>query len=261
MCSVLTVGRKMFIGFDLGQSANEQMTHAVIRAVVALLVGLASYASAQGLPPLARSMVGGESEYTVKAGESLVTIGARKGLESSTLAAMNSLMPKTPLNRGQVLKIDNRHIVPAGLQDGILINLPQRKLFLVNNGRVDLNYPLGPGKAAFATPIGTFSVVQMRENPTWYVPRSIQEEWARAGKVVKKTVPPGPQNPLGGYWIGLSFPSYGIHSTNKPLSIYDFQSRGCIRMHPEDTGALFRQVKVGPPGEIIYEPALSAKLH
>ncbi|HTT74436.1 MAG TPA: L,D-transpeptidase [Candidatus Binataceae bacterium] len=44
---------------------------------------------------------------------------------------------------------------------------------------------------AFATPIGSFSVIQMRENPTWYVPQSIQEEWARAGKVVKKTVPPG----------------------------------------------------------------------
>jgi L,D-transpeptidase ErfK/SrfK len=59
---------------------------------------------------------------------------------------------------------------------------------------------------------------------------------------------------------GLSFPSYGIHGTNAPLSIYDFQSRGCIQMHPEDAGALFRQVKVGQPGEIIYEPVLLAQL-
>ena len=100
----------------------------------------------------------------------------------------------------------------------------------------------------------------MRENPTWYVPKSIQDEWARAGKVVKETVPPGPNNPLGGYWIGLSFPSYGVHGTNAPLSIYDFQSRGCVRMHPEDAGVLFRQVKVGQPGEIVYEPVLLAHL-
>jgi L,D-transpeptidase ErfK/SrfK len=159
-----------------------------------------------------------------------------------------------------VLKIDNRHIVPADLSDGILINIPQREVFLLRDGMVVSNYPIGPGKAAFATPIGSFSVVQMRENPTWYVPKSIQEERARAGKVVKKTVPPGPQNPLGGYWIGLSFASYGIHGTNAPLSIYDFQSRGCIRMHPEDAGALFRQVIVGQPGEIIYEPLLLAQL-
>lgn len=206
-------------------------------------------------------IVGNESTYTVKAGDTLVSIGARKGIESATLAAMNGLKPKTALKPGQVLNIDNRHIVPADLDDGILINIPQRKVFLLADGRVEGNYPIGPGKAVFATPVGSFSVIQMRENPTWYVPKSIQEERARAGKVVKKTVPPGPDNPLGGYWIGLSFPSYGIHGTNAPLSIYDFQSRGCIRMHPEDAGALFRQVKVGQPGEIIYEPVLLAQLH
>jgi hypothetical protein len=57
----------------------------------------------------------------------------------------------------------------------------------------------------------------------WSIPlcsvqrRSTNREWARGGKVVKKTVPPGPNNPLDGYWIGLSFPSYGIHGTNAPL--------------------------------------------
>lgn len=227
---------------------------------IALLAIVISHASAQGLPPLAHMTVGSEFRYTVKASESLVSIGARNGIESVTLATMNGLKPKTPLKPGQVLDIDNRHIVPADLPDGILINLPQRKLFLLDGGRVAGNYPIGPGKAAFASPIGSFSVIQMRENPTWYVPKSIQDEWAKAGKVVKKTVPPGPGNPLGGYWMGLSFPSYGIHGTNAPLSIYDFQSRGCIRMHPEDAGALFRQVKVGQPGEIIYEPVLLAKL-
>ncbi len=228
--------------------------------VITLLATVSSYANAQGLPPLAHLTVGSAFKYTVKAGDSLVSIGARNGIESGTLAAMNGLKPKRPLKPGQVLDIDNRHIVPADLPDGILINLPQRKLFFLNEGRVEGNYPIGPGKAAFATPIGSFSVIQMRENPTWYVPKSIQDEWARAGKAVKKTVPPGPNNPLGGYWIGLSFPSYGIHGTNAPLSIYDFQSRGCIRMHPEDAGSLFRQVKVGQRGEIIYEPVLLAQL-
>lgn len=228
--------------------------------VTLVVVLLTSYANAQGLPPLSHQIVGREFQYTVRTGDSLVSIGARNGIESGTLAAMNGLKPNTPLKAGQVLEVDNRHVVPADLSNGILINLPQRKLFYLNDGRVDGNYPIGPGKAAFASPIGSFSVIQMRENPTWYVPKSIQDEWARAGKVVKKTVPPGPGNPLGGYWMGLSFPSYGIHGTNAPLSIYDFQSRGCIRMHPEDAGALFRQVKVGQPGEIIYEPLLLAEL-
>jgi L,D-transpeptidase ErfK/SrfK len=83
--------------------------------VLVMVASLSSHASAQELPPLAHSMVGGESEYTVKAGESLVSIGARNGIESRTLAAINGLKPKTPLKRGQVLKIDNRHVVVLSL--------------------------------------------------------------------------------------------------------------------------------------------------
>jgi lipoprotein-anchoring transpeptidase ErfK/SrfK len=164
----------------------------------------------QGLPPLARLTVGTEFKYTVKTGDSLVSIGARNGIESKTLASMNGLKPNTPLKPGQVPEVDNRHIVPADFSDGILINLPQGKLFYLNDDTVEGNYPIGPGKAAFATPIGSFSVIQMRENPTWYVPKSIQDERARAGKVVKKTVPPGPNNPVGGYWdrVKLCFLRY-----------------------------------------------------
>jgi L,D-transpeptidase ErfK/SrfK len=173
---------------------------------------------------------------------------------------MNGLKPTTQLKAGQIIHGDNGHVVPADLDDGILVNLPQRKLFLIRSGELVGAYPVAPGKPAFKTPTGGFQVIQMRENPTWYVPASIQQEWARAGKVVKKAVPPGPGNPLGGYWIGMSFPSYGIHGTNALLSIYDFQSRCCIRMHPEDARDLFRQVKVGDSGEIIYEPVLLARL-
>src|ERR1700730_14800334 len=126
--------------------------------VITLLTTATSYANAQGLPPLAHMMVGSEFRYTVKASDSLVSIGARKGIASGTLAAMNGLKPKTPLKPGQVLDIDNRHIVPSALPDGILINLPQRKLWFLNDDMVAGNYPIGPGKAVFATPIGSFSV-------------------------------------------------------------------------------------------------------
>lgn len=90
---------------------------------------VSSYASAQGLPPIAHSMVGSESDYTVKAGDTLLSIGARKGIETKTLAAINGLRPSTALKPGQIIKIDNRHIVPADVEDGILINLPRESCF------------------------------------------------------------------------------------------------------------------------------------
>src|SRR6516164_11523886 len=97
----------------------------------------------------------------------------------------------------------------------------------------------------------------MRENPTWYVPKSIQDKWARAGKVVKKTVPTGPENLFWrSFWIGLSLASYGSHC-NKPISIYDFQSRGavceCTLLTSIPTSG---RSTLGQPGEIIYAPSL-----
>lgn len=59
--------------------------------MIVLVVSISAYAKAQGLAPLARQTVGSEFEYTVNAGETLVSIGARNGIESETLAAMNGL--------------------------------------------------------------------------------------------------------------------------------------------------------------------------
>ena len=71
-----------------------------------------------------------------------------------------------------------------------------------------------------------------------------------------KVVPPGANNPLGKYWLGLSMPGIGIHGTTSPKSIYHFQSHGCIRLHPEDAERLFHMVEEGEAGIIIYQPIL-----
>ena len=91
-------------------------------------------------------------------------------------------------------------------------------------------------------------------------PGSIQEEMRREGKPVLTRVEPGPDNPLGRHWIGLSIPAIGIHGTNAPSSIYALRSHGCIRMHPDDVAELFDRVSVGLPGRIVYHPALLAAL-
>ncbi|MCL5668570.1 MAG: L,D-transpeptidase [Gammaproteobacteria bacterium] len=100
----------------------------------------------------------------------------------------------------------------------------------------------------------------MEENPTWDVPLSIQEEMRLEGKEVITQVPPGPNNPLGKYWLGLSLPAIGIHGTIAPTSVYRFQSHGCIRLHPDDISALFANISVNLAGKIIYRPVLLAQL-
>ena len=80
----------------------------------------------------------------------------------------------------------------------------------------------------------------------------------REGKPVGMRVAPGPDNPLGRHWIGLSIDSLGIHGTNAPASVFGLRSHGCLRVHPDDVARLFERVAVGTPGVIVYRPALLA---
>lgn len=206
--------------------------------------------------PPALAVTGGIFDYNVQAGDSLIKIGARFGVASEVLARDNGLKTNVRLVPGQGIVVDNRHIVPAVLENGLLVNLPQRMLYFFRDTQLVAAYPVGLGKPTWQTPTGEFSVINKSDNKTWIVPRSIQEEMRRAGKEVKTRVLPGPDNPLGKYWMGLSLDSIGIHGTIAPASVYHFQSHGCIRLHPEDIEVLFEQVALGATGRIIYDPLL-----
>lgn len=233
---------------------------AIALAWVMLLVLLAHLpaAAAAELPQLvlAPALVGGDRQYEVRQGDSLTGIGARFGISTATLAADNGLRVTARLNIGQQLYLNNRHLMPLILKDGLLINLPQRLIYFFSQGRLERYYPIGLGRADWPTPTGEFAIVNKRENPVWNVPKSIQEEMRREGKIVQTRVPPGPENPLGQHWLGLSIPGYGIHGTIAPTSVYQFRSHGCIRTHPDDIAALFERVTVGTPGRIIYKNLL-----
>jgi L,D-transpeptidase ErfK/SrfK len=83
---------------------------------------------------------------------------------------------------------------------------------------------------------------------------------AEEGRRVRTKVLPGPDNPLGKYWIGLDRGGIGIHATIAPRSIYHFRSHGCIRMNSDEAAKLFRTVTEGTPVKIIYKPVLLARL-
>ena len=206
-----------------------------------------------------KDMSGSLALYIVEPGDSLSSLAARFGIGVNVLARMNDLSPATRIKPGETLEIDNRHIVPAVLDDGIVINLPQRMLFRLVAGKLQVAYPVAVGKPSWPTPAGSFTIVQRQKDKTWLVPPSIQREMLSEGKPVLQQVPPGPDNPLGRYWLGLSIPGIGIHGTTAPQSIYGFRSHGCIRLHPDNIEQLFHAVEKGEPGTLIYQPVLLYK--
>jgi L,D-transpeptidase ErfK/SrfK len=209
---------------------------------------------------LPAAVTGGVFWHVVRGGETIQGLGARFGVEPTVLARHNALDLKVVLRAGQTLEIDNRHIVAGQIETGLIINIPQRLLWHYAAGILRATYPVAVGRPDCRTPIGSFEVLIREENPTWDVPLSIQAEMARAGLRVVERVAPGPANPLGRYWLGLSLSGLGIHGTNAPASIYRFVTHGCIRLHPDDIAALYPAVATGASGRTMYEPVLMALL-
>ncbi len=214
------------------------------------------------LPADERSrIVGTRSAYLVRKGDSLTRIGARLGVDWRQLARINGIDPDGMLRTGQLLYYDNHRIVPKRVRDGIVINIPDRTLYLFKGGKVRRSYPVTLGRPQrpddepqWKTPIGRFTITAKEKDPAWRVPTSIQEEMERKGEEVVKEVPPGDDNPLGKYALRTTFPGIMIHSTIAPASIYSFSSHGCIRVSPDNMEELFRSVSVRTPGEIVYQP-------
>lgn len=119
----------------------------------------------------------------------------------------------------------------------LIISLADHKLALIEDGRVVKVFPVAVGKSSTPSPTGSFQIISRTVKPTWY----------HAGKVV----PPGPANPVGTRWIGLSHKGYGIHGTNAPRSIGKSASHGCIRMRNQDVEKLFELVQVGDSVELV----------
>lgn len=121
--------------------------------------------------------------------------------------------------------------MPPAVTRTIVVSLEDRRLALVENGVVKKVYPVAVGRGTSPSPTGTFTIVTRVTRPTYY----------HEGKVI----PPGPMNPVGTRWMGLSDKGYGIHGTNEPHSIGKAASHGCIRMGRRDLENLFAQVRTG----------------
>ena len=208
------------------------------------------------LPSVSESslLIGGEIIYRVTKGDTMELIGAKLGVDWRTLLKENNIDEKQILSIGQEIRTDTSKIVPKIIDDGIIINIPDRMLYYFKNKMLRASFPVGLGMHSRETPTGQFQVVYKEEHPTWYVPRSVQLEMLRKGARVRVVVPPGPDNPLGRYAVKLSLPGILIHETIWPASVYQFRSHGCIRVLPRDIENFFKDVEIDVTGEIIYTP-------
>jgi lipoprotein-anchoring transpeptidase ErfK/SrfK len=133
----------------------------------------------------------------------------------------------------------------ASSEPVIVIHRGINRLYFYNGTHLVRVFPVATGQPAWPTPLGHFEIVVKQRNPWWFPPT--QDSWAAGAQ----PVPPGPGNPLGTRWMGLSAPGVGIHGTSEPWSIGHSESHGCIRMQIPSAEWLFNRVRIGTPVFII----------
>jgi lipoprotein-anchoring transpeptidase ErfK/SrfK len=120
----------------------------------------------------------------------------------------------------------------------VVVKLAQRQVFVYEGQRITSQYLLAVGQKGWETPIGSFQVLHMWQNPKWKHP------------ITGQVFPPGPDNPLGSRWIGFwsdGHTEIGFHGTNQEDLIGQAVSHGCLRMYNRDVEALYQRVAQGTP--------------
>jgi L,D-transpeptidase ErfK/SrfK len=204
----------------------------------------------------------GEDQTVVTVYEDTLYDLARKfSLGSEELIRVNPGVDPWLPGAGKSLVVPGRHILPPGPHEGIVVNLPEHRLYYYpkpkRGGPIEvITYPVSIGKMDWRTPLGVTHVIQKQKDPTWYPPESVRKEHAEAGDPLPAKVGPGPDNPLGAYAMRLAAGNgtYLIHGTNNPIAVGLAVTHGCIRMYPSDVEALFPLIPVGTPVRLINDP-------
>jgi lipoprotein-anchoring transpeptidase ErfK/SrfK len=111
------------------------------------------------------------------------------------------------------------------------------------DGRLIAVYPATAGSQEKPAPQGRLTVVGVSKNPTYRYNPDYAFKGVRSQKPF--TIKPGPNNPVGVVWIGLSSQGYGIHGTPDPSKVSKTESHGCIRLTNWDALQLASAVTKG----------------
>lgn len=221
-----------------------------------LLVGVYAFLSVLGQVTFAhagydKSYIGETVEYRAAYEDTFVHLARKYNLGYVEMRAANPDVDPWIPGRGARLTLPTQHILPDTRREGVVINLPEMRLYAyVNGDDAPTTFPIGIGREGLDTPKGVTKIVRKTEGPVWRP----TERMRREKPELPEAVYPGPENPLGTHALYLGWPTYAIHGTNRPFGIGRRVSSGCIRLYPESVVQLFNLVPVGTRVEVIDQP-------
>lgn len=155
---------------------------------------------------------------------------------------VSRLNPTTPLKAGNIITVYNPYQPNMTEVTKVVSDKKKNILYAyAASGELVASYPTTVGSNYTPSPSGTLKVKNRVLNPTYNTDFSSKEKW----------LPPGPNNPVGRAWIGLSKPSYGIHGSPEPELISAQKSHGCVRLTNWDALSLYGTIADG--ADVVFE--------
>ncbi len=214
-----------------------------------------SLAKTYSLPADGSRLIGEKQFHQVGKGEYFQLIAEMYDVGFLALMAANPGIDPFLPTVGQELIIPNQMLLPYGKREGIIINLPELRLyyFPANSEQVHV-FPVGIGKQGLATPKTVSYISEKRKNPIWRPTEEMKERYfIEHGKPLADEVPPGPSNPFGKYALRLGTSVYLLHGSNQRFGIGMRASSGCLRLYDEDIEWLYQNVKINTPVRIVEQ--------
>ena len=151
---------------------------------------------------------------------------------------------KTFKKAGEQIRVPNVLTPEPAAAASVMVDGANRSVTALDaQGKILAFYPATVGSEHDPLPVGDWKIQEISWYPKFkYNPNLF---WDAENKTPRATIQPGPRNPVGVVWIGLSKPHYGIHGTPAPSKIGLTESHGCIRLTNWDAAELGKMVHVG----------------
>lgn len=202
------------------------------------------------------SVIGAPFYFSARHDDTLLDIARQNNQGFDDMRQANPSVDMWMPGDGTEVMVPTLYVLPDAPRQGIIINRPEKRLYFYPPDAPDevRTYAISVGREGMDTPLGAFSIIEKRKDPTWRPGPQVRAAHAAYGDILPEVVPAGPENPLGRFAMRLSNPEYLIHGTNKPWGLGMEVSAGCIRMYPEGIEELFGLTLLKTQVTIVDQP-------
>lgn len=178
----------------------------------------------------------------------LEMLGERFRANPKLLRQLNPGVDWEQVSAGTVVRVPNvEQALVLRPPVRLVVRLAARELEAEDaSGTVVAHFPVSIARKVEKRPSGDLKVVVVVREPNYTFDPEVFPESEEAKQLARKLIiPPGPNNPVGRAWIGLSLTGYGIHGTPDPEKVGRTESHGCFRLANWDALTLLDLVTVG----------------